>query len=118
MNEEPDLQPSITESNYLAKELTDFLEKKEAQVHNQIHTFTKEVNLFCAGRLQKTQTFNELHQALLTIPPTSVEAERVSSASGLFLTKLRSKLSDHTIDLLVFLKFYFAWLQLEADCSS
>ena len=42
-----------------------------------VDTFTKEVNLFCAGRLQKTQTINELHKALLTIPPTSVEAERV-----------------------------------------
>ena len=94
------------------------MEKKEAQVDNQIDTFTKEVNLFCAGRLQKTQTINELHQALLTIPPTSVEAERVYYTSGLFLTKLRSKLSDHTIDMLVFLKFYFVRLQLEDDCSS
>ena len=82
------------------------------ELDNQIDTFTKEVNLFCAGRLQKTQTINELHQALLTIPPNSVEAERVFSASGLFLTKLRSKLSDHSIDMLVFLKFYLARLQL------
>ena len=92
--------------------------EKKAQVDNQIDTFTEEVNLFCAGRLQKTQTINELHQALYTIPPTSLEADRVFYASGLFLTKLRSKLTDHTIDMLVFLKFYFAGLQLEADCSS
>ena len=30
VNEEPDLHPSISESNHLAKELTNFLEKKEA----------------------------------------------------------------------------------------
>ena len=51
----------------------------------------------------------------VTIPPTSAEVERVLSASGLFLIKLRFKLSDHTIDMLVFLKFYFARLQLAAS---
>ena len=37
----------------------------------------------------------------------SVEAEWVFSASGLYLTKLRCRLSDNSIDMLVFLKFYF-----------
>ncbi|GFU83547.1 hypothetical protein TNCV_4218071 [Trichonephila clavipes] len=32
--------------------------------------------------------------ALKTIPPTSVEAERAFSAAGLFVTKLRTRLSD------------------------
>ena len=39
---------------------------------------------------------------LLTVPPTSVEAERAFSAAGLFVTKLRSRLGDQSIDTLFF----------------
>ncbi|GFW45344.1 hypothetical protein TNCV_4734511 [Trichonephila clavipes] len=42
-------------------------------------------------------TIIKLCEALKTIPPTSVEAERAFSAAGLFLTKLRTRLSDKTI---------------------
>ena len=41
-----------------------------------------------------------LYEALLTIQPTSVEAERAFSVCGLFVTKLRSRLHDSTIDAL------------------
>ncbi|GFV69164.1 uncharacterized protein TNCV_803541 [Trichonephila clavipes] len=36
----------------------------------------------------------KLYEALRTIPPMSVEAERAFSAAGLFVTKLRTRLSD------------------------
>ncbi|CAK8695489.1 unnamed protein product [Clavelina lepadiformis] len=45
-----------------------------------------------------------LYEALLTIQPTSVEAERAFSACGLFVTKLRSRLQDSTIDALCFIR--------------
>lgn len=44
---------------------------------------------------------------LLSIPPTSVEAERAFSAAGLFLTKLRSRLGDQSIDTLCFLRAFY-----------
>ena len=44
---------------------------------------------------------------LLTIPPTSVEAERAFSAAGIFCPKLRSRLSDNSIDTLCFLRAYY-----------
>ena len=44
----------------------------------------------------------------MIIPPTSVEAERVFSAGGLFLAKLHSRISDSTLVKLMFLKFFFA----------
>ena len=53
----------------------------------------QEMNLFEATRKRPTKLellFNALH----SIPPTSVEAERAFSAAGLFVTELRSSLSD------------------------
>ena len=46
----------------------------------------------------------------MIIPPTSadLEAESFFSAGGLFLTKLCSRMSDSTLDKLIFLKFFFA----------
>ena len=44
----------------------------------------------------------------MIILPTSVESERVFSDGGLFLTKLRSRMSDSILVKLMFLKFVFA----------
>lgn len=49
----------------------------------------------------------KIFKALKGIPPTSAEAERVFSAAGLFVTKLRSRLSDRSIDDLCFLRRFF-----------
>jgi hypothetical protein len=39
-----------------------------------------------------------LFKALKTIPPTSIEAERAFSTAGIFITKLRNRLSAKTIN--------------------
>ena len=41
-----------------------------------------------------------------TFPPSSLEAERCFSAAGLFITKLKSFMSDCLIDLLCFMSSY------------
>ncbi|GFX78139.1 uncharacterized protein TNCV_5134871 [Trichonephila clavipes] len=46
-------------------------------------------------------------EALKTIPPMSVESEKAYSAAGLLVTKLRTRLSDKSINCLCFLKSYF-----------
>lgn len=60
---------------------------------------------------EKTGVLSEplklLKNALLTIKPTSVEAERVFSTGGKFLSPLRSRMTDDTINALIFLKYYF-----------
>ena len=48
-----------------------------------------------------------LYESLLSIAPTSVESERAFSAAGLFCTKIRSALSDLTLNVLCFLRYYF-----------
>lgn len=47
------------------------------------------------------------YDMLMTIPPTSVEAERTFSIAGILCSKIRSSLSDDTLDHLIFLRNFF-----------
>lgn len=47
-----------------------------------------------------------VYNYLLSIPPASVEAERAFSAAGVLCTKIRSRLSDKSINMLCFLHSY------------
>ena len=49
----------------------------------------------------------QLFKALLSIPPTSVEAESAFSAAGLFTTKLPSRFSDKSVNALCFLRSHY-----------
>ena len=63
----------------------------------------KECEVFeASGR--RPANLQHLYEALLAIQPTSVEAERAFSACGLFVTKLRSRLHDSTVDALCFIR--------------
>ncbi len=66
----------------------------------------KEFELYAASSV-KPPNLEALSQALNSVQPTSVEAERAFSACGLFLTKMRSRLSDSTINALCFLRAHF-----------
>ena len=44
---------------------------------------------------------------LLSIPPYSVEAERAFSAAGILCTKVRSRMSYKSLDMLCFLRSYY-----------
>lgn len=50
---------------------------------------------------------NLLYNYLLTIPPTSVEAERAFSAAGLICSHLRTRLADESLSSICFLRSYF-----------
>lgn len=43
------------------------------------------------------------YENLQSIPPTSVESERMFSSSGIICTKIRSSLNDESLDILCFL---------------
>jgi len=48
-----------------------------------------------------------VYRYLLSIPPSSVNAERAFSAAGVLCTKVGSPLSDKSIDTLCFLRYYY-----------
>ena len=57
--------------------------------------------------VQYSTFLQAVYSYLMTVPPTSVEAERAFSAAGLFVTKLRSRLGDNSIDTLCFLCAFY-----------
>ena len=59
------------------------------------------------GTKTKTLKILKLYKSIMTIQPSSVQAERIFSTAGLFSTKLRSRISDRTLDSLCFLRNYF-----------
>ena len=71
-----------------------------------IGSISKEINLFeITGQI--TPLLKRLQNALLTIRPTSTQNERNFSTASNIVSKKRTRLSDHSIDTLCFLKFYF-----------
>ena len=101
MSQPYQLSPTVLQRRKAAyDEFLDFIKKPE-QSNSHSDTWTKEVNLFVSGG-ERTAPLLDIHFCLKTIPPTSVEAEKVFFVTGLFLTILRS-----TLDKLIFLKYYF-----------
>lgn len=75
--------------------------------HNNLDILIrKEINYFESGGLKGTY-LQFVYNALMTIVPTSVEAERAFSAAGHIVCKVRSRLADETINTLTFLRSYF-----------
>ena len=67
----------------------------------------KEMGLFEATKTRPVNIEKSEYQALLTIKPTSVESERAFSSLGLFATRLRTRLSDESLDALVFMRQFY-----------
>ena len=53
---------------------------------------------------ERPKTLEMLFKALMTISASSVESERAFSAAGLFVSKLRTSLSDNSVDMLCFMR--------------
>ena len=106
-NEAEYYQPPVKRTK--AEELNDFLFKPSGigstamQTLNILNHIKKEMMFFEATH-KCPKCLKRLKNCLDTFPPSSVEAERCFSAAGLFITKLRSSLSDYMIDLLCFMR--------------
>jgi hypothetical protein len=67
----------------------------------------KEIQLFEATG-KRTQSLELLYNALLAIKPTSTDSERAFSSAGALLTKLRSRMSDESMNAILLLKSFFS----------
>ena len=73
----------------------------------QLQTVIKQEMKLLKATGKKTSKLEQLFRALSSIPPMSVEAERASSAAGLFATKLRSRLGNKSVNALSFLRNHY-----------
>ena len=84
---------------------TDMTTEKKAAPTPSSDLWSKRVELFTKTE-ERPPCLELMHFALSTVPPTSVEAERIFSICGQFYTSIRSSLFAETIDMLVFTKYF------------
>ena len=65
-----------------------------------------EIELF-ATTGHRVRCLQHAFDYLMTVPATSVEAERAFSAAGILYSKLRSSLRNKTLDTLCFFRSYY-----------
>ena len=112
--EEEERQEMITMEEELAKVIHNSI-SKEQQIGSmlfEIKNIKQEFTLF-RNIGKRTDNMQKLFDAICTIKPTSTDSERVFSISANFCTKIRSRLSDKSLNALVFLKSYY--LKLNKD---
>lgn len=84
------------------------INQAETHTHGEKHISTASVisselsTAQCTGYLGNLT--KAMHMCLQTIPPTSVEAERVFSAAGFFCNRFRTRLSNRSLSALSFLR--------------
>ena len=101
-DDEPVLKKSREE------EISDLLFTKPAKPERKTtqSLIKSEMNYFeVTGDLPPMLT--QLKCAISSIPATSVEVERLFSAAGCFVTKLKTRLQDNMVDTLCVLRSYF-----------
>ena len=75
-------------------------------VKNLTASIKAEMAVFGSDR-KRGRCLEQVYHYLMSILPTSVEAERAFSAAGVLCTKIRSRLGDDTLDTLCFLRSYY-----------
>lgn len=67
---------------------------------------SKEMTMFENGG-ERGKYLERAYKCVLSIPPSSIEAERSFSAAGIICTKLRSRLNDTTLSTILLLRAHF-----------
>ena len=117
----PDIEPVETEEDIadpkektMTEQLDEFLAAGSKAANPTLDkkdisaVVSHEMNIYAQTKvLPKNGYLEVLYNALLTIPPTSVESERAFSVFGYFCNKIRSSLKTATINALIFLREYY-----------
>ncbi len=94
----------------MQEELNLLLQKDETEnfaVGNDKFKWLKTEFVLFKNSGQRTENLQKIYNSLLSIRPTSTDVERVFSICTSFCTKIRSRLSDKSLNALVFLKYYY-----------
>ena len=103
--DDPSSAPAPADRIHNAPKLRDFLNQQSTNSPAEsIDTFSKEVQLFAIAR-EQTTSIAAAKRARLNIPPTSVEAERLFSAAGLFFTNIDKYFKFYLLFFILFVKF-------------
>ena len=118
-NVEVEVTTSRNDENELERENLSFKEKlalklqqnkTKSKIVQKVETsvLKKEMQLYEDSKNDGTRPHHLelLYIAMLNVTPTSVESERAFSSAGLFVTKIRSRLGDSTVNMLVFMRDY------------
>lgn len=98
-------------NNSIAQKLEDAIAKckspqkcitKKENIDDQL---SKEIDIFISGGM-RGKYLQECYKYLKTVLPTSVECERCFSTASYVGNKIRSRLSDETLNALIFLRNY------------
>ena len=92
------MRQSVAQASFPAVNSTDVGKKLETSIKAEMAVYES------SGK--RGRCLDQVYNYLLSIPPTSVEAERAFSSAGGLCTKLRSRLSDETMDTLCFLRYF------------
>ncbi|KAH9634606.1 hypothetical protein HF086_009258 [Spodoptera exigua] len=109
-HDDDDIQvSSLTNEEELNKEISQATASAPESISNDINTTVRvEMALFeNGGQRQRGRYLSLAYHHLLSIPPTSVEPERIFSSAGIVCNRLRSSLSDKTLDALIFLRSFY-----------
>jgi hypothetical protein len=102
------LQLSMQEklARAIDKEINSKISSKSRTTKDVMGIVKKELAIFeIEGK--RGANLESCYENLNSIPPSSVEPERVFSGCGRTVTKIRSSLHDDSVDMLTFLRGYF-----------
>ncbi len=101
-----ELQPQLSDAEKLAAQFTEDLQSIGLRKKKTSTDVSAEMGLACkTGNL--TDRLQKLLTALESIQASSVEAERAFSTAGRFVTKVRNRLGDSTLDSYCFANHKF-----------
>jgi hypothetical protein len=102
------LQLSMQEklARAIDKEINSKISSKSRTTKDVMGIVKKELAIF-EIESKRAANLESCYENLNSIPPSSVEPERVFSGCGRTVTKIRSSLHDDSVDMLSFLRGYF-----------
>lgn len=113
-NQDQDIQEDKQQPNLSLQEELEFKLQKDYSEVIESKSLSEDIDKILKKKMgafesdgTKGKYLRMAYEYLLTIIPTSVEAERAFSAAGYLCNELRSSLGDKTINSLCFLRSYF-----------